>query len=103
MIGAVASHVKVKDPLQKSVPSFTLGCMCACILATYFNACAECGPESHSYPPALFATASGRWTAFLTMSVVFVVLVFQMLTMTNSVKAKKISAGDGSSEPLLGA
>merc|ERR1712232_634049 len=32
MIGAVGSHIKVGDTVQKSVPSFTLGCMCASML-----------------------------------------------------------------------
>ena len=31
MLGAVAMHVKVKDPLQKSLPAFTLLVLCAVV------------------------------------------------------------------------
>mmetsp|Transcript_70177 Transcript_70177/g.124911 ORF Transcript_70177/g.124911 Transcript_70177/m.124911 type:complete len:426 (-) Transcript_70177:66-1343(-) len=81
MIGAVGSHVKVGDPIQKSVPSFTLGLMSICILATYLHGCTKI--TSHlltKTPPMIYASESGRWTAFLSMSVVFAILVCQMVT-----------------------
>merc|ERR1712232_1393185 len=80
MIGAVGSHIKVCDPVQKSVPSFTLGCMCACMLIAHAHGCniyAELAQDTQ--PPSVFGTEFGRRTAFLTMVVAFVVMVLQMV------------------------
>jgi hypothetical protein len=94
MIGAVFSHIKVGDPAQKSVPSFTLGCMCACMLVAYSRGCAEA--TQGALPPSAFATEFGRRTAFLTMVVVFAALVFQMV-MSECLAPKAAAAR----EPLL--
>lgn len=35
MLGAVAMHIKVKDPLQKSIPAFIM--LVLCIFVAYFS------------------------------------------------------------------
>jgi hypothetical protein len=79
MIGAVGSHIKVGDPMQKSVPSFTLGCMCACMLVAYAFGCAHVAVAKGAGPPSTFAAKFGRETAFATMMVAFMVCVCQMV------------------------
>eukprot|EP00928_Gymnodinium_smaydae_P022569 TRINITY_DN1890_c0_g1_i2.p1 TRINITY_DN1890_c0_g1~~TRINITY_DN1890_c0_g1_i2.p1 ORF type:complete len:437 (-),score=76.58 TRINITY_DN1890_c0_g1_i2:223-1473(-) len=77
MLGAVGSHIKVKDPWQKSVPSFTLGCMCACIITAYCKGWTAV--TDGAYPPSVFATHGGREAALVTMVIVFAICVFQMV------------------------
>jgi hypothetical protein len=65
MICAVGSHIKVRDPVQKSVPSGTLVLMCIVILLAHFEGWLEgnndafCANEGFR-PPAVFATTSAR-------------------------------------------
>jgi len=33
MLGAITMHIKVKDPLQRSLPAFTIFVLCAIIIA----------------------------------------------------------------------
>jgi hypothetical protein len=75
MIGAVFSHIKVKDPLHKSVPSLTLGFLCICMLVAHFTSNVESTHADAKHLllqfPASFATPTIRYVLVFGFSAAF--------------------------------